>query len=187
MATALSYWRWRAVRAAERIGLPGLAAAVLALALAVAWLALAVPGAHRLAQLDAENARLARQATLRASSARGAPVSSADRLAAFENGFPRPQVLSQSYSRLWTLARQHGLQLRQADFKLADAGQDAVIRYAIVVPLSTEYAPLRAFVAEALRDNPALALEEMSLRRTDARSTQLDARLRFVLFVRRTE
>jgi hypothetical protein len=187
MATALTYWRWRALRAGERIGLPGVAAGVLLLALAAGWLALALPGAHRLAQLDAENARLARQVATRTTPTHGAPVSTADQLAGFESGFAPPQGLSQSYSRLWNLARQHGLQLRQADFKLADTAQDALSRYAIVLPLTAEYAPLRAFVADALRDNPALALEEMSVRRTDARSTQLEARLRFVLFVRRSE
>jgi len=187
MASALNHWQWRALRVAERIGLPGLAAAVLLPALAVAWLALSVPAAQRLEQLDADNARLARKAAARATRTPGAPVSTADQLAGFENGFAPPQALSQSYARLWTLARRHGLQLRQADFKLADTGQDAVARYTIVVPLAAEYAPLRAFVADALRADPALALEEMNLRRTDARSTLLEARLRFVLFVRRSE
>ena len=187
MAPALNYLRWRALRAGERIGLPGIAAGLLLLALAVAWLALSLPSAHRLAALENGNADLARQAAARPAGPRLAPLTTAGQLAAFENGFPTPQDLSQSYSRLWTLARQHGLQLRQADFKLTESGQDAAARYAILLPLSAEYAPLRAFIADALRDNPALALEEMSVRRADARSAQLDAQLRFVLFVRRSE
>ncbi len=186
MAPALNYWRWRTLRAGERLGWPGLLAGALLLALAAAAPALWLPGAQRLAELEAGNARLARQAATRTTSTR-APVSTADQLAGFEGGFAPPQALSQSYAKLWNLAQRHGLQLRQADFKLTDTAQEALARYAIVLPLNAEYAPLRAFVSEALRDDPALALEEMSLRRADARSTRLDARLRFVLFVRRTE
>lgn len=187
MAPALNYWRWRALRAVERVGVPGIAAGVLLLGLAAAWLALLLPTAHRLAALQDGNTELARQAAARAAAPRRAPLSTAEQLAAFEAGFPAPHDVSQSYSHLWNLARKHGLQLRQADFKLTESGQDAAARYAIVLPLSAEYAPLRAFIADALRDNPALALEEMSVRRADAKSTQLDARLRFVLFVRRSE
>lgn len=187
MAPALNYIRWRALRASEQVGLPAVAAALILSGLVVAWLALSLPTAHRLAALKGSNAELARLTTVKLADARPAPLSSADRLVAFENGFPAPQALSRSYSRLWNLARKDGLQLRQADFKLADSGQDVAARYAIVLPVSAEYATLRAFIGDALHDNPALALEEMSVRRTDTRSTQLDARLHFVLFVRPAE
>ncbi len=186
MAPALSRWRWRLLRAAEGLGLPGIVAGVALLAAAAAWLALSLPGAQRLAQLQVDNARLARQAT-RVADRHDAPVSGAAQLAGFEAGLPSARALTQSYARLWATARRHGLQLRQADFKLADTASDALARYAIVLPLTADYVALRAFVADALRENPALALEEMSLRRADAQATQLEARLRFVLFVRRTE
>lgn len=187
MAPALNYLRWRAMRASEQIGLPGALAAVVLLGLIVGWLALTLPIVHRLAALEDKNADLARQAAAKPAAASRAPLSTADQLAEFERGFLAPQALSQSYSSLWNLARKHGLQLRQADFKLTDSAQDAAARYSIILPLSAEYPSLRAFIGDALHDNPALALEEMSVRRADARSTQLDARLRFVLFVRRSE
>jgi hypothetical protein len=188
MADALSRGRWRLLRAAQGLGLPGVVAGGVLLAAALAWLAVSLPGAQQLERLEAGNARLAREvAAARDSGHRDAPLTSSVQLAGFEAGFPAASGLSRSYARLWELARRHGLRLRQADFQLADPAQDAIARYAIVLPLSAEYVPLRAFVAEALRDNPALALQEMSLRRADAQATQLEARLRFVLFVRPRE
>jgi hypothetical protein len=59
------------------------------------------------------------------------------------------------------------------------------MHYAILLPVTADYASLRAFIVDALRELPGLALEEMSLRREDSKSLQLDARLRFVLFLRR--
>jgi hypothetical protein len=187
MASSLNHWRWRVLRAGERIGLPGIAAGMVLVSVAAAWLAFSLPTAHRLAELQDSNAELARRASARAAGPRRAPLSTAEQLTAFESGFAAPHDLSQNYARLWSLARKHGLQLRQADFKYTESGPDAAARYAIVLPLSAEFAPLRGFIADALRDNPALALEEMSVRRADARSTQLDARLRFVLFVHQSD
>ncbi len=53
--------------------------------------------------------------------------------------------------------------------------------------MTADYASLRAFVVDALADLPGLALEEMNVRRGDSKSLQLEARLNFVLFVRRGE
>lgn len=183
MAGELSPWAWRAQRLAERAGPAGVGAAVLCALVALAW---AVPGlaiSRETRALAQDNERLQRHAaTPRAAST---PLSSERQLAAFEAGFPDPQVLGASYARLWEVARRHGVALKQAEFRLGDTAGDEFQRYAIQLPVKADYASLCAFVADALGALPSLALEDMSLKREDSRSLQLDARLSFVLFVRR--
>jgi hypothetical protein len=60
---------------------------------------------------------------------------------------------------------------------------ESLARYTIVLPVKTDYAALRRFTRDVLRELPGLAMEEVSLRRSDAKSPLLDAQLRLVLYV----
>jgi hypothetical protein len=185
MAIELRRWHWWARRATERAGPAGVAAAVLAVATLAAWAIPVVAISAQARTLSLDIASLQGRAHAPVQAASGPALTSEGQLAAFESRFPDRRALGASYVRLWNLARRHGVALRQAEFKLADGGEDALQRYAIVVPVTADYASLRAFIGDALADLPGLALEEVSLRRADAKSLQLDARLRFVLFARR--
>ena len=183
MADELIRARWWARRLAERAGPAGVGAGALAILVLAAWVGpgRSLPAQARALALDIE-ALQRRPVVARASSA---PVGTERQLASFEAGFPDARALNASYARLWELARRHGVALRQAEFKLSEVGPDDLQRYGIQLPVTADYASLRGFVGDALRELPSLALEEMSLRREDSKSVMLDARLRFVLFVRR--
>ena len=184
MADELSRWRWAAQRLAERAGPVGVAAAVVAVLALLAW---GVPGRvleNEAEALAAENAALERRPAAVAH-AGGAPSTPEQQLRAFESRFPGPEALGTSYARLWEVARRHGVALRQAEFKLGDGAQDEFQRYTMQLPVTADYAALRGFIVGALAELPGLALEEMSLRREDSKSLRLEARLSFVLFVRR--
>jgi hypothetical protein len=184
MARQLIRWHWTASRLAERAGPVGVAAAVVLAGALLAWFAMARAIAAETRDVEADNDALHRRAALAARPA-SAPLTSAQQLAAFERAFPDERALGASYARLWALAQRHGVVLRQAEFKFSDAPQDEFQRYTMLLPVKADYAALRGFVVEALGEQPGLALEDMSLRREDSKSLQLDARLSFVLFVRR--
>lgn len=65
---------------------------------------------------------------------------------------------------------------RQPELKLAEVR--------IVMPLKGGYAPLRAFLKEVLADVPGLALEQCDLQRDNIGSANVDARVRFSLFLK---
>ncbi len=183
MAGELNRARWGAQRLAEQAGPVGIAAGLMVVLTLAAWIGpgRAIPAETQVLTLDNE-ALQRRPVDAHASSA---AMKSERQLAAFESGLADARELNTRYARLWELARKHGVALRQAEFKLTEAGQDELVHYAIQLPVTADYMSLRGFIADALRDLPGLALEEMSLRREDSKSLQLDARLRFVLFLRR--
>jgi len=183
MADQLTRWRWWALRLAERAGPAGIAAGALVLATLLAWAVLARSVAVDARTLAVDNESLQRRPA--AARAASAPLTTGQQLLVFEGAFPDQQALGTSYSRLWNVARRHGVALKAAEFKLSDVPQDEFQRYTIQLPVTADYAALRGFVVDALADLPSLALEEMSLRREDSKSLQLEARLSFVLFVRR--
>jgi len=99
--------------------------------------------------------------------------------------------------RLFAAARHHGLQLDEGRYaetgssgetgnsgeiaKAGEAKSGEKRRLRIDLPVNGTYPALRAFLAEVLDENPALLLESLELTRDDIASTELEARLRFVL------
>lgn len=83
------------------------------------------------------------------------------------------------------LAATHGVRLATGEYRLARESGDTLQRYQITLPASASYPKLRAWLTEVMNETPALALDEIGLRREDAGSDRIEARLRFTLFVRK--
>ncbi len=90
-----------------------------------------------------------------------------------------PQVM-----RLSDLAETRGLKLRQGDYRLHRDRDAGVVAYQMHYPVTGSYAALREFINVALEEFPALALEEVQIRRNSIGATDVEARLRFTLYLR---
>jgi hypothetical protein len=85
--------------------------------------------------------------------------------------------------RLFDAADKAGLELDQGDYRLSEA-KDAHLRlYQLSLPVYGSYPEIRAFVAEALNGDPALALTAIQLRRDGIDTPDLDAQLNFTLYL----
>ncbi len=125
----------------------------------------------------------AAQAAAQAAAAPEVPATPQQQLAAFEQRFADERSMAPSLARLQAAAQRRGFTLDQAEFKLANEATEPLLRYTIGLPVKADYRALRRFSRDALRDLPGLALDEVSLRRSDPKSPQLEAQLRFVLFL----
>jgi Tfp pilus assembly protein PilO len=184
MAAFLIRLRWQALRLGEQAGTAGVLAAVAlsaCLLLGLAWLA---PLAAQAQDLRGRLERAARHAGIAPTNAAPDPgLASAEQLARFRQRFPRGREMAAVFGRIHAIATARGLALPQADFKLGPAADEALARYVIQLPIRGDYRTLRGFMAEVLRTVPEVALEEVVLRRDDAKSPLVDARLRLVMFV----
>ncbi|MFY9316405.1 MAG: GspMb/PilO family protein [Burkholderiales bacterium] len=124
----------------------------------------AVDSANRVVALEFEAAD---EAEARA----GAPSA---RLAAFYGYFDRQDGQVDWLARLYGSARGAGLDLRAADYRLVDT-EGRIARYEVVLPLQGTYAQVRAFLADALEENPVLSLDQLNLRRKRANDSVLEA------------
>ena len=160
-------------------------AAALALTCGVLWLGGIAPQRAETARLVEESAALEQR--LADSAAHPAPTESAPQrqLAAFMQRFPSEGEMASSLGVLHAAARRQGVQLDQAEFKFSPEPAGLLARYAIVLPVKADYKALRGFIREAMRELPGLAMEELNVRRADAKSPVLEAQSRFVLFVAR--
>ena len=175
--------RWYLRQALQSVGLPGWVAIALALAVAVGAWGVIEPMRAEVQRLDDARAALLQRVQAGAGSKAVVEATPQQQLVAFEQRFPGEQGIASALRRLHAVAQRQGVRLDQAEFKFAREPTELLARYAIILPVKGDYRALRRFIRDALRELPGLAVEEVNLRRNDPRAPQLDAQLRFVLFV----
>jgi hypothetical protein len=85
--------------------------------------------------------------------------------------------------RLFDAADQAGLDLDQGEYRLTEVKDAQLRRYQLSLPVAGGYPEIRAFVAQALNGDPALALNAIQLRRDRIESPDLEGMLNFTLYL----
>ena len=98
------------------------------------------------------------------------------RAATFYEFLGSDERMEESLGRLYGIASAAGLELRSADYRLAES-KTRLQRYEISLPIQGTYAQLRLFLETALRELPSLSLDRVTLRRKNAGETRIDAEL----------
>ena len=101
---------------------------------------------------------------------------------AYEARLPRAEAAVEMASRIYQAGTNNGIALPTGEYRLERMPDDRLLRYRINLPVSGSYPQIRAFVLEVLRTVPAAALDDIQLRR-DATGSQLEARVRFSLYL----
>jgi len=174
---------WNLSRLWHGAGLPGwVAVALLGVCVAMVLGGIA-PQRAETHQLLEDSAALEQR--IAANSAHPAPVqiTPQQQLAVFLKRFPSEAEMAGAVGALNAAAKRQGVHLNQAELKFSIEPSGLLARYSIVLPVKADYRALRGFIREAMRELPGLAMEELNLRRSDAKSTVLEAQLSFVLFV----
>ena len=137
-------------------------------------------GEQRLQQLERANRRIQIDRQL----AQASPEQK--RLSLLER-FADEDQLHVELGRLLELADQKGLQLSAGEYRLL-AGKDKLFdRYVLNLPVQGSYRDLRRYLSSLRSEFPALAIEDITLRRENIEASALDAQLRLVIFARRQE
>lgn len=179
-------------RAVQRLGLPG--AVGVALLLLSAWGEWGSLPAWRaeIVRVEAQT-RSVRQAARQRSEAPPQTATPEQVVGALLARLPTPAQRSVVLAGVLEAARAQqleisSLQLHQADDRI-EAGSGAgsawrVSRQQIDVPLKGRYEQIRAWLVQMLQEQPALSIDHLQLKRLDAQSDQLDARVGLSLWVR---
>lgn len=107
-----------------------------------------------------------------------------ERVAAFYLFFKRDERIEDWLAKLYGIATAAGLELRTADYRLADSRQ-RIERYRISLPVSGNYTQVRSFIEAALAEIPVLSLDQATFRRKDANEARIDAELVLTLHLLR--
>lgn len=104
----------------------------------------------------------------------------AAKIAAFYHFLKTEQQTTDWLARLHAVGQTAGLDLRSADYRLQKTGT-RIERYEIMLPVSGNYAQIRAFLANALAEIPVLSLDEVKFRKARAADASVQAELRLTL------
>lgn len=180
----MSLLRLRAELLAQRYGwLPMLS---LVLAVAAAWFALvATPGLERqAAELRFAEASLAAQARAVAAAGEAEPPLVHKRYAAFRDQLVAQGAIPDVIRTLFSEARKAGLVLDHMDYRLKRGKDEGYLTYGIEVPIKGPYSRICRFAAGVLMRIPAAALEDISFRRDAAGTSDTEAEMRFVVYLK---
>ena len=168
----------RARLAAARAGAGACAAVVLCLAGAAAW-------AWLIPQRAEQRLVLARPLPAPSALAVAAPPPSAnENLALFQETLGEKQYAEQHVKTLFGLAAKAGLSLNQGEYKFGYDKASRVTTYQITLPVKGSYQAIWQFVLGALRELPFAALDDIGFRRENIGDTQVEARMRFTLYLK---
>jgi hypothetical protein len=168
-------------RLREILGLPGLCGALLLAAAFAFLLAVLQPLEARRALLRAQATTADSSASRSDSGARSAPAQA--KLAAFYGFFRRDTVVTDYLAQLYALAKQAGVEPRAAEYRLSEPGRVQLAEYSVSMPLRGGYGQIRAFLENALEQIPVLTLDHLSVRRNRVADQQIEAEVRFTLFI----
>lgn len=160
-----------------RLGWPGLAGLAL-LALGLAWQPFV------LMPLDAEHR--AAQARLAASVALPPAARVTDAAAPDDDWralLPPDQHAHARLAALFRAAHATGIRLEQGNYRTHIDHRAGLGRLVVTLPVTGRYAELRAFMAQALNQDAALALEGLRLSRSSIEAAELSAELRFAFYL----
>ena len=184
-----------ALFALRHIGLLGWAGIALALS-SLAYAAVIVPQQHAELNRAAEETARLQQRRLALVQAQGtAPDAAAQAQSAAE--LPTVKTTPEALLQLDEIARKDKLRLSRNDYRYVASAPPAseknaapavnpepVVEVRIAMPSIGRYGDIRAFIAHALEHLPTLALAGIVLNRESIAQDDLQAQLRFTLFVR---
>ncbi len=165
--------------AARRLGWPGL--------LGLALIALAWPLMHW--GVDAKRQET-QQLRSRLAVQQAAPApkdpqrDAAERLAQLQQRLSTASQALSTIEHLHQAAALRGLILASGEYRMTGQGRALAQRYQITLPVLGPYPQLRGWLADVMNAQPALALEELSFSRPNAADANVQARVRWTLYLR---
>lgn len=163
-----------------RAGFAGIALLLLAAAVALARL----PSAHsRLGDLQQTSTTLHQRLQRAAGSFDDKARTPEEQLANFYAAFPARGMAPDLLGRLYDTAARHGVTLTQGEYRAKREAGSALVRYQISLPVNGHYLKVRDFLGDALRHNPFLALDNVTVQRARINDPVVEARIALTLYL----
>ena len=173
--------QWLARRQLARLGRQGIAGLALAVVAGLIFVAGVIPQKTKLAELRAQ-AQSARDFA-REQGVSGDAQRVRTQLERFYTLLPERSSAPDWLDKIYAAARAQSVRLERGEYKLTPARNGRMAGYEISLPVRGNYVQVRAFVSQVLDDVPAAALDEIALKRDDRGKPEVEASLRFTLFL----
>lgn len=173
---------WEARRLARRFGWVSMAgAAALAFSLLALWQGRQLKQREAQLQVQLRQVQQGRPVAAPADSTTDA----ARQVAAFYAYLPRHDMIPEQLKQLLDIAGKNGVVLAKADYKAQPEENADFLRYQITLPIKADHARVQSFMLAALQGLPTLTLDSVSFKRNAPDAAEVEARVQFILLVRK--
>jgi hypothetical protein len=172
---------WTLKRSLVRLRWPGLAGLALILFTVGLGVVTIQSARQRLIGLNEEVATLSSRLGQRG--ATNGSTSGRSQLSNFYAFFPLTEDLPELLGRIHRAATQNQLLLKKGEYKFSRDADFRLARYEVTLPVNGDYATVRGFVNDVLQAVPSAAVDELTLKRESVDQPELEARVRFSLFL----
>lgn len=109
--------------------------------------------------------------------------STAARLHAFYEFFPARESVPNLLGAIYNAARAESISLSEGEYKYIRAKTGGLGMYQVNLPVKGSYVQVRMFIVKVLNEIPSAALDEVSFKREIVGSGELEAKLRFTVYL----
>jgi Tfp pilus assembly protein PilO len=177
---ALHWHIRRGVRLLRWQGVIGLGCGIAAVAL---YFLAIEPGKVQIRKMESETLSIRTLAQSRADASVAFVPDREAWLEQFYGLLPAQATAPESLRMIFSAAHSQSLALEQGQYKLTTDKTGRLVTYEIVLPLRGSYVQVQKFLGDVLQRIPAIALDEITLKREAIGDPRIDASLRFTLFL----
>lgn len=167
----------------ENLGWIGVSGVTLVVFSMLGYGTIIASGQDELAQLEQDIAAEKQMSYTRQASAKASEQSANRNIDMLLHDFPRNQDISKALNKLYAAADNSNLILQRGKYKRVHNATGPFLRYEIELPLQGQYPEIQLFAYQALKEIPALALDDINFKRESANATLVQAKLHFTLYV----
>lgn len=177
----MNQW-WRASRFyLMGLGWPGMLGSALVLGAVLLALFAVLPQHQHAQQLEQDIAAL--RTRMKHHQAQWIDRSPQATLKAFYRFLPQQSTVLAEVQKVFDAADTNGIDLDKAEYTMSSDQFANLSRYQVTLPLHGRYTDIRFFVIDLLNTMPALAVNELTFKREDIHTQEVEARLRLTIYL----
>lgn len=166
---------------------PEIIALALLCATAAFYLWVLQPAEARLLALEQSLAGLKAASSAIPAQYRQGSKDAAAKLGAFYAFFERGDTFTDWLARLYDVAERAGVELQQGEYRQVDPEEALLTLREVTLPITGDYAKIRAFSEGVLNAVPVASLDRIAFRRQQATQSRVEAELRFTFYLPATD
>lgn len=174
IVSRLRYW-------GHQFGWRMVAGIALGLGALLFYTVLGAPAAHRLHGMEIGAAKM--RAAIAQHQKNWVPESPRASLRVFYQSLPAQDNIPDLLEKIFDAAYESNLAPETGEFKLIQEKEAAFSRYQITLPVQGSYANARKFVNRVLQEIPSATLDDIGFSREDVRNPEVEANVRFTLYL----
>ena len=185
VSRVMSRWRWRASLWSARLGPIGRLGLGLAALGATFYVGTVVPEQSDLQEGQGAVSALRERVMQEAGGATLAPAGPGEELDRFYKFIPPDSEISQALRQVYRISVEQGLQLEQAEYRMATEGQGRLLRYEVAFPVVGTYPHIRLFLRQVSSRVPFAVPDKVNFEYQDPQSGQVRATILLLMYSRK--